>query len=265
MLQSDLELYNLSLNMSAGEANAMAQRYTGHGCLAWKKLTSVLNPWTLASWIKAISSSLSPNKIVRATKADQEIEEWEDRTAKLRTQYGQELTAKMNVAVLYAMLPKDLQEGVLDECVVNWDETPEQKAGELWTRIKNHSKNIAKACREVSGSTPMEVEAVSDGEAWNGWGSWKSSVGTTGASRGMARTRRTARGATSSSSARAVRREDKASKAIAQFAASSGTRSGNAPRRTGAKRTVRAVSRARASGVRPTERGTARTIGTGRA
>ena len=45
--------------------------------------------------------------------------------AKLSTEYGQILSAKMKVAVLYTMLPKDLQEKVLDECAVNWYETPE--------------------------------------------------------------------------------------------------------------------------------------------
>ena len=41
--------------------------------------------------------------------------------AKLSAEYGEEVSAKMKVAVLYAMLPKDLQERVLDKCAVNWD------------------------------------------------------------------------------------------------------------------------------------------------
>ena len=51
--------------------------------LAWKKLTSSLNPRTLASGIKKISAVLSPNKITQAAKADVEIEQWEDAMAKL--------------------------------------------------------------------------------------------------------------------------------------------------------------------------------------
>ena len=84
----------------------------------------------------------------------------EDRMANLSTEYGQVLSAKMKVAVLYTMLPKDLQETVLDECAVNWDETPEAEAGVLFTKIKGHIKNIR---REMSGPRPMEVDAVSKG------------------------------------------------------------------------------------------------------
>ena len=58
-----------------------------------------------------------------ASKADAVVDEWEDKLVKLQTQYGQVLTSKMKVAVLYSMMPKDLQEKVLDACAVAWDGT----------------------------------------------------------------------------------------------------------------------------------------------
>ena len=160
------EMFNLLLNMTTGEANAMVRRCQGQGWLAWKRLTSSLDPRTLASGIKAISSVLSPGKIGQAAKADSELERWEDRMAKLSTEYGQVLSANMKVAVLYSMLPKDLQERVLDECAVNWDETPEGEAAEMFTKLKGQIKNIAKSRREMIGPKPMEVDAVA---AWGGW------------------------------------------------------------------------------------------------
>ena len=54
---------NLLLNLTTGEANATVRRCQGLGWLAWKRLTSSLNPRTLASGIKAIS-----------TKADHEVD-----------------------------------------------------------------------------------------------------------------------------------------------------------------------------------------------
>ena len=170
IITSSSEMYNLLLNMTTGEANAMIRRCRGQGWLAWKKLTSSLNPRTLASGIKAISSVLSPGKVNQATKADNEIEQWEDRVAKLHSEYGQDLSAKMKVAVLYSMLPKDLQERVIDECAVNWDETPEETARVLFVKIKNQIKNIAKSRREMSGPKPMEVDAVMDWSEWSSWG-----------------------------------------------------------------------------------------------
>lgn len=38
--QSDREMYNLLLNMSTGEGDAMVRRCPEHGWLAWKRLTS---------------------------------------------------------------------------------------------------------------------------------------------------------------------------------------------------------------------------------
>ena len=82
------------------------------------------------------------------------------------TEYGQELTAKMKVAVLHGMMPKDLQDKVLDECAVNWDETTESGAGRLYTKIKATLRNIAKARREMAGPKPMEVDRVADWREW---------------------------------------------------------------------------------------------------
>ena len=79
------QMFNVFLNMTTGEANAMVRRCHGKGWLAWKKLTSTLNPRTLASGIKAISSVLSPGKIGQASRADTEIELWEERMSKLLT------------------------------------------------------------------------------------------------------------------------------------------------------------------------------------
>lgn len=89
ILHSSAEMYNLLLNITTGEANAMVRRCLGQGWLAWKTLTSSLNPRTLASGVNAISAVLSPNKITKSAKADHDIEQWEDRMAELRSECGQ--------------------------------------------------------------------------------------------------------------------------------------------------------------------------------
>ena len=53
------------------------------------------------------------------------IDMWEDKVVKLDVEYGETLSSKMKVAVLYNMLPKDLQEKVLDKCAVSWDKAKE--------------------------------------------------------------------------------------------------------------------------------------------
>jgi hypothetical protein len=165
--QSAAEMYNVLLNTTTGEANAVVRRSLGMGWLAWKRLVSSLNPRTLASGIKAISGVLNPTKITNAAKADTMLDEWDDKLAKLRTEYSQDLTSKMKVAVLYSMLPKDLQERVLDACSVAWDGTTEGDATELYAKVKAQVKNFAKARREMQGPKPMEVDMIT-----NKWADW---------------------------------------------------------------------------------------------
>ena len=97
--ESSAEMFNLFLNITTGEANSVVRRGLGSGWLAWKRLTSSLNPRTLASGVKAISAVLAPPRVPQANKADQTLDEWEDKLVKLGTEYGQALTAKMKVAV----------------------------------------------------------------------------------------------------------------------------------------------------------------------
>ena len=94
--ETSTEMCNLLLNITTGEANSVSRRSLESGWLAWKRLTSPLNPHTVASGVKTISAVLAP-----ANKADQTLDEWEDKLVKLGTESGQELTAKMKVAVLH--------------------------------------------------------------------------------------------------------------------------------------------------------------------
>ena len=165
--QTAAEMYNVLLNVTTGEANAVVRRSLGMGWLAWKRLISTLNPRTLASGIKAISGVLNPAKITQTAKVDSILDEWDDKLAKLRTEYSQDLTNKMKVAVLYSMLPRDMQEKVLDACSVAWDGTSEGDAGELYLKVKSQIKNLAKARREMQGPKPMEVDRVST--SWADW------------------------------------------------------------------------------------------------
>ena len=89
-----------------------------------------------------------------------------DRLVKLGTEYGQELTAKGKTAVSYGMMPKELQDKVLDVCAVNWDETTESEIGRLCTKIKAQLRNITKARREMAGPKPMEVDQFTDRGEW---------------------------------------------------------------------------------------------------
>ena len=94
------------------------------------------------------------------------IDAWEDKMAKLSAEYGEEVSAKMKVAVLYAMLPNDLQDRVLDTCAVNWDGAKEAEAATIFCKVKDEVKNIAKSRRELIIPKPMEVDRVQTDWTW---------------------------------------------------------------------------------------------------
>ena len=154
------KLYNILTGLTTGDANQAIRRCSRNGLLAWKRLSSSLNPRTLGSGIKAISAVLAPAKVANAAKVDHAIDAWEDSLAKLSKEYGEVISAKMKVAVLYGMLPKDLQERTLDKCAVSWSNTTEGDAKLIFARIKEETKNVAKARRDMIVPKPMEVDEV---------------------------------------------------------------------------------------------------------
>ena len=158
--QISAKLHHLLSSLTTGEANAVVWRCQKNGLLAWRRLSTSLNPRTLASGVKAISVVLNPGKITNAMKADHAIDAWEDNMEKLVREYGETITAKMRVAVLYSMLPKDLQERVLDKCAVAWEGAKEEDAKLIFSRIREEVKNVAKSRRDMASPKPMEVDEV---------------------------------------------------------------------------------------------------------
>ena len=172
------KLHNLLLALTTGEANATVRRCReANGMLAWKRLCTTLNPRTLASGVKAISQVLTPHKIPNAMKADTYIEAWEDKLVRLDVEYGEKVSSKMKVAVLYSMLPKDLQEKILDSCAVSWDSADEKQAETIYTKARDDVKNIAKSRRDMVTPKPMEVDQVqAQAEYWDAW-QWAGGLG----------------------------------------------------------------------------------------
>ena len=85
------KLNNFLMNLTTGEANAVVRRCRGNGLWAWKKLSTTLNPRTLASGVKMLSAVLHPSKINNTAKADHHIETWEDKVKRLEVEYGEEV------------------------------------------------------------------------------------------------------------------------------------------------------------------------------
>ena len=74
------KLHHLLGDLTIQEANARVRRCRGESdMLAWKRLTAIHNPKTLASGLKALMAVHNPPKICDIKKADIQIEEWKPR------------------------------------------------------------------------------------------------------------------------------------------------------------------------------------------
>ena len=97
------------------------------------------------------------------------MDEWEGKLARLSSEYGQQLSCRIKVAVLYSMMPRDMQEKIIDACSVAWDQTTEKDATALYERVKSQLRNQAKARRDMAGPKPMEVDWVMAEVGTDGW------------------------------------------------------------------------------------------------
>ena len=48
------------------------------------------------------------------------MEEWQGRLEKLATEYGETISSKVKLAILYGMMPREVQERLLDKCRGQW-------------------------------------------------------------------------------------------------------------------------------------------------
>ena len=74
---------------------------------------AVLGPKTLASGLKAINAVHNPSRITEVRQIDVALEEWETKIERLSVEYGETISGKVKLAILYGILPREVQEKML--------------------------------------------------------------------------------------------------------------------------------------------------------
>ena len=82
---------------------------------------------------------------------------------KLLVEYGEVVSSQMNLAIVYWMLPAEMQEisRVLDRCSVQWDQVRDDEIDKKVKSIVEDVKNVAKTRRDQATPAPIDVGAVS--------------------------------------------------------------------------------------------------------
>ena len=98
---------------------------------------------------------LNPQKVVDVRKAENMIDSWEEKVVKMKIEYLEEISPRMKIALLYAMLPKELQDRILDKCAVIWSKTTTADF-HTYISIKEDVKNISKSRKDQGTPQPMD-------------------------------------------------------------------------------------------------------------
>lgn len=156
-------IYSLLVLLTKGDANAVVCRVRrDNGLAAWRKLCNISSPKTLATAVVAMRNVQNPGKINDAMKVESAIDDWEDKITKLENDFGEKLSFPMRIATLYGMVPKEMQDRLLDKCQINWTKRSETEAKNEYSILKQEMKNYSRARK--NDRVPMDCSAVTSGD-----------------------------------------------------------------------------------------------------
>ena len=90
------------------------------------------------------------------------VDEWQCKLQKLAAEYGETLSSRVKLAILYGMLPREVQEKLLDKCRIQWSQMREEDVSRTVAVVLEEVKDIAKARREQIIPMPMDISQVAD-------------------------------------------------------------------------------------------------------
>ena len=163
------ELYDLLCQFCVGEALGIVKATTDmHGFEAWQKLHRKYNPRTMARGVRLLGEVVSPPAIKELTEIETQVNRWEDRVKMLHSQFNEELSNNMRIAVFTNMMPGPVQDYIYShvEKDVRYDELRDKIQAMVSNKIA------------VSGGpTPMDVGEIAgkggEGDRWQTGDDWE--------------------------------------------------------------------------------------------
>ena len=85
----------------------------------------------------AFMAVVNPDKITRVEDVQKKLATWEANIAKLKSRYGEDVSGKIKMAIFVGMLPKELQDLVLQNSAMTSDDIPYEKIRDQVLSIAN--------------------------------------------------------------------------------------------------------------------------------
>ena len=164
-----LTLYRQLSLLTTGEALTVVRSVEdkfadqcGFGALAL--LSQRFNPKTPARALQQWASVLDPPRVKDVRLLQRTIEEWESRRGKLKSEFGEDVSDNLSIAILTRMLPRDIQDMVYQL----------GRAGEklVYQDVRDKVMGIASNRSHELMPTPMDVGCMEGGRA-DGGAEWQ--------------------------------------------------------------------------------------------
>ena len=168
------ELFRVLCWLTTGEANVVVRSVveTGAGFCgfaAWCRLVQRFNPRTPARVLQYLTTVLNPPQIKDVRHLERAVEDWEMRKGKLKSEFDEELSDNICVAILTSMIPRDLQ-----DMVFQMGHTGEELR---YKAVRDKVMGIANHRAQMTIPAPMDVGCLDrsasedqdeeyDGDAW---------------------------------------------------------------------------------------------------
>ena len=98
-----------------------------NGFEAWQKLYKKYNPVTFARGLRLLTNVVNPGRIKNFNEVEAGITLWEEKAKQLASQFNENLSDKMKMAILTSAMPNGVQDHVFSQAGVNatYDEVKE--------------------------------------------------------------------------------------------------------------------------------------------
>lgn len=158
-------LFKTLVQLTTGEANVVVRSVNDRGggwcgfaalCL----LSQRFNPKTPARVLQYLTAVLSPPPVKDVRLLERAIEEWESKRCRLKSEFAEEFSDNVSIAILTSMIPRDLQDYVFQQGQLG------KKL--LYREVRDKIMSIASHRTQMVTPAPMDVGCLGEAEEWEG-------------------------------------------------------------------------------------------------
>ena len=157
LVRYSAEIFDVLCQAVSGEALQVIRTVDDmEGFEAWQKLVGKYSPKSMARAVRIVGMVTNPPKITDLTKAEAELDKWEEHVKVLKRDFKENFSDTVKVGIVTSMMPISVQEMIYQSIGknVNYDEVVQKVRAVISNKV---------AIMGGTGPVPMEIGEVGDG------------------------------------------------------------------------------------------------------